>query len=150
MKNTEELISRWKPIIETLNVEERHVEKLATYAQQHSMLEIERLHNVSFTETTLPYALKVLSKIENLDKVIIIDTKQMNYCHAVIFKREELEMPNFKDYCENIMVSSIANVINDVLKSTENINIYMLFNFDIKFDDEETSKLLTFHNYSTT
>jgi hypothetical protein len=114
------------------------------------MLETERLHNVSFTETTLPYALKVLSKIENLDKVIIIDTKQMNYCHAVIFKREELEMPNFKDYCENIMVSSIANVINDVLKSTENINIYMLFNFDIKFDDEETSKLLTFHNYSTT
>lgn len=150
MKNTEELISKWIPILLNLNIEERHLEKLAIYAERHSKLETERLHNISFTETTLPYALKVLSKIEDLDKVTIDDNQQINHCNAVKFTTSELEMPNFKDYCENIMISTITNDINDMLKSIENINIYMLFNIDIKFDDEETGKLLTFHNYSTT
>lgn len=129
----------WLEIVSTLNFDSKHHDKVLTYIKNLNFIEQELTVNGNkpLMKTTLPIALKVLSKLD-LDKVEILTSPTQNAtpCSSMV------ENINISDYdvdglfaagvdVETILYSNFAErtikLINNLIKKNGKIKIYCLF-----------------------
>jgi hypothetical protein len=70
----------WTPILKECGVAEHNYDKMIQYIENHTNSEINGMNvfNLNkFKETTLPQAIKALSKLD-LDNITIVDAPQFN------------------------------------------------------------------------
>jgi hypothetical protein len=83
--NVENIVKKWRPVIESLNFKESDIQKVCEYAELHALEEstdymslpkvdtVDTTFKLSADETLLPLSLRVLSKINDLSKVHFVD-----------------------------------------------------------------------------
>lgn len=145
MISIEKTIEKWKYVISMLGINPKYYEKIALYSEQHMMIESQSsINGISFSNnSTLHLALKTLSKIENLDNVIISTERYDTVCQSLTYDYDTVILPNFIDICNHDIVEALSKDLNQLIFEGKTININILFN---KIDRVEKDFSIL-HNY---
>mgnify|MGYP000861547035 CR=1 FL=1 len=138
----------WLEIVSALNFDSKHHDKVLTYIKNHYFIEEELVlgGSLPLTETTLPIALKVLSKLD-LDKVDILTSPTENGtpCSSIV---ENVNVSNFdldellatgvdiEALLYSYFAETTVETINKLIEKNNKIQIYCLF-LEIKKNDIE-------------
>ena len=145
---------KWGPILESLNFKEEHKEKLAEYCEWHTLIESTDLFSTMQKPSTLNISLKILSKLDNLDKIsfqslpyniISINNKCIDI-HGILLKpiiinsivgtfQYSIKEEKFYDdhyglntlnHHEDSILMEIVPKLNDIIKKCEKVFFYQV------------------------
>jgi hypothetical protein len=140
----------WIDILDQLNISKNNQEKLLIYINNNiHQLSSTPFSTNSFDENApsrLILGLKVLSKINNLSKIHIVDSPNKNlltWNKEYSYNKEDIEtIPNLEYVIHSDLVEDTTEILNDILDNYE-VYLYQLFS-DIKYEDKIIN---VFHRY---
>ena len=149
--NKQQYLEKWEPILTKLGINSQFHVKLALYAEQHisKVHEYRKYQNLSdlaiFGEQSITYALMVLSKLKDLDKIMIVDSLEGSV--GIIEQKILIEHDNNGQY-DNFIVYDLVNILNSHIDAGKIICIQFLFH-TIQTISEPSLKtqIKCFHNY---
>lgn len=145
----EEYLQRWEPILTKLGVNSEFHIKLALYAEQHREKNSSNLETdpKSYQANSLSYALAVLSKIKDLNKVMIVNSLEGSVgIHAQkILKENDINADKFDDH---FMIYDLVNTFNSFIDDDKIICVQFLFNtIQIISEPSYKTQVTCLHNY---
>jgi hypothetical protein len=128
------MIKKYDELLESMGFKEKDFEKLNKYIHNHTTHEInESLSTVGQkNETTLHLALMTLLKVNDLDKIVVLDGPHISEAHNIeikIFEDINGDLPKniVEDILNHDMVEQTVNMINEKTKCGD-FNVFILFN----------------------
>jgi hypothetical protein len=123
MKNMNEKINKWKPILDCLNMSDTSLyEPLVIFAEEKNKIDFLK------TLYTLPISLKILSKLDLTNKKLIVDTENkyqvddyelsIDVKEVVVGDHLQYQIPGLDAvaYVENLSINELVSKINEMLK----------------------------------
>jgi len=131
MKNMNEKINKWKPILDCLNMSDTSLyEPLVIFAEEKNKIDfLKTLYkNIYLADNTLPISLKILSKLDLTNKKLIVDTENkyqvddyelsIDVKEVVVGDHLQFQIPGLDAvaYVENLSINELVSKINEMLK----------------------------------
>ena len=150
------LITKWKPILETLygdkKISDKTIKLISEYSEHHSVLDDIKFRTTDEKASFLPVSLHVFKKL-NIDdiNIDIMEAPMKGYKTfggelkniqvatiqiAIDIDKEEVMMtPNPELQYEHLLIEELSNRLNELIKENKQMFIYQLVS-DIKFNEK--------------
>lgn len=148
--NKQQYLEKWEPILIKLGVDAQFHVKLALYAEQHisKVHEYRKDQNLSdlaiLGEQSITYALTVLSKLKDINKVMIVDSLEGsvgNHNQKILLDDNNVKYDNF-------IIYDLVNVLNGHIDADKIICVQFLFHtIQIISEPSLKTQINCFHNY---
>lgn len=121
-------INVWLPILNDLNIDPSKHYEVLDYISRHTQIEDSIFGQLRHSsKTTLPLALRVLSKLD-LNMVEMIDYHSSSIHVDISFDAlEELPIPIATDHIASAFIDETVRLINNLIDEKGKIKIYCLF-----------------------
>lgn len=147
----QEYLQKWEPILTNLGVDPQFHTKLALYAEQHisKVHEYRKDQNLSdlaiLGEQSITYALTVLSKLKDINKVMIVDSLEGSVGN---FDQKILVDNEVGVLYDNFIIYDLINILNGHIDADKIVCVQFLFH-TIQTISEPSLKtqINYFHNY---
>lgn len=149
--NKQQYLEKWEPILIKLGVDPQFHVKLALYAEQHisKVHEYRKDQNLSdlaiLGEQSITYALMVLSKLKDINKVMIVDSLEGcvgNFNQKMFIDNDIDILP------DNFIIADFVNVLNGHIDADKIICVQFLFHtIQIISEPSLKTQINCFHNY---
>jgi hypothetical protein len=139
--NKEKIVNKWSPVIENMGYKGNKIEQIACYAEQHSIMENLEANIGKIGKNFLPVAMKIISKLKNLDNVNFnLVENSNNHTVSIDLDREKIvsKLLSGTDVvikCESDLIDKAVEKIDNAIASLISDNSEVIFETSVLVKD---------------